>query len=232
MPWVGLHLQFLLFVCLAKWASGAVVKELTSAEFGDFVMKNDLVLVEFYAQWCGPCLQLAPDYETPAEELQGTGVILAKVDGAKETLLVERYNISGYPSFFVFRKGRLGPYDGGLSAKNFVNYMRKQLGPCASLPRCLFVALSLSLPTSLPPSSSRCPCPLPVHITICLSPSNVIVMTLSEARHLLTDGYALSFELRVSAHHTRTHGAGQTTQRKKILMSLSVSQPPSRCRLS
>ncbi len=64
------------------------------------------VLVDFWAEWCGPCRMVAPEVGRAAHQLAGTGVVL-KVNTDKLPALAQRYRVSGIPSFAVFDGGKL-----------------------------------------------------------------------------------------------------------------------------
>jgi len=69
------------------------------------VLNKDLVLVDFYAEWCGPCKIMAPILEEVAREVwPGTKVI--KVDIDENKYLSERYNIRSIPTMLLFAKGK------------------------------------------------------------------------------------------------------------------------------
>ena len=78
-----------------------------SAEAFDRVVQkaNQPVLVDFYADWCGPCRMLAPIIEKLAKEYQGR-VIVAKVNVDGLPAIASRYGIQGIPAVFVFDKGK------------------------------------------------------------------------------------------------------------------------------
>lgn len=69
--------------------------------------KTDQVplLVDFWAPWCGPCRQMAPEFEKAAQLLKGR-VRLVKIDTEREPAASQRYNIRGIPAFILFRNGR------------------------------------------------------------------------------------------------------------------------------
>lgn len=82
------------------------VREVSEREFESEVMQNDLpVLVEFGAQWCGPCKATAPELAALAEELAGKAKILT-VDIDKSPLLARELGIQSVPTFVIFDKGR------------------------------------------------------------------------------------------------------------------------------
>ena len=83
--------------------------------FTEWVQKHEVSLVEFYSPNCGYCIQLAPNYEKAAKVLseQTDPIPLAKVDATLEPELSIKYNVSGYPTLYVFRKKRHYEYKGG-----------------------------------------------------------------------------------------------------------------------
>src|ERR1041385_511413 len=64
------------------------------------------VLVDFWATWCGPCRQVAPEVKKAAHSLAGRAVVL-KVDTDALDELARRYQVTSIPSFAVFQAGRL-----------------------------------------------------------------------------------------------------------------------------
>lgn len=81
------------------------VTEINEAEFESQVLKNSgLVLVDFYAPWCGPCRMIAPVLEALAEELNGK-VKFVKVNVDQAPYLAMRYGISGVPTLILFKNG-------------------------------------------------------------------------------------------------------------------------------
>jgi thioredoxin 2 len=64
------------------------------------------VLVDFWADWCGPCKMAAPEVEKTAREMAGRAVVL-KVDTERWPQIAAEYNVRGIPNFAVIRGGRL-----------------------------------------------------------------------------------------------------------------------------
>ncbi|XP_042327142.1 protein disulfide-isomerase A4 [Sceloporus undulatus] len=104
---------------------------LTKDNFDETVNEADIILVEFYAPWCGHCKRLAPEYEKAAKELRKRTppIPLAKVDAIAETDLAKRFDVSGYPTLKIFRKGKSFEYNGPREKYGIVDYMIEQAGP-------------------------------------------------------------------------------------------------------
>ncbi|KAA9405213.1 thioredoxin [Haloarcula hispanica] len=68
----------------------------------DVVDKHDVVLTDFYADWCGPCQMLEPTVETLAAE---TGATVAKVDVDANQQLAQSYGVRGVPTLILFADG-------------------------------------------------------------------------------------------------------------------------------
>jgi thioredoxin 1 len=75
--------------------------ELTQQNFDEVVSSNDIVLVDFWAAWCGPCLRFAPVFERIAE--QNPDMVFAKVDTEAERELAARASITSIPTLMIFR---------------------------------------------------------------------------------------------------------------------------------
>lgn len=78
----------------------------TVQDFERDVIRSEVpAVVDFYADWCGPCKMLAPHLEKIADEYEGK-VRIVKVNVDEETELAERYGISGIPTLIFFKDGR------------------------------------------------------------------------------------------------------------------------------
>src|SRR6056297_1533153 len=71
-------------------------------EFDTVVDSYDVVLVDFYADWCGPCQMMEPAIEAIAEE---TATVVAKVDVDEHQGLARQYNVQGVPTLYLFADG-------------------------------------------------------------------------------------------------------------------------------
>lgn len=76
---------------------------LTTDNFVQTIQNNDIVLVDFWADWCGPCKMFAPVYE--AESGKHDDIVFGKVDTEDQQELGGAMNISSIPTIMAFREG-------------------------------------------------------------------------------------------------------------------------------
>ena len=77
--------------------------ELTTDTFDETVGKDGIVLVDFWAEWCGPCKRFAPFFESASEEKPE--ITFAKVDTEEHQELSVKYSITAIPTLMAFRDG-------------------------------------------------------------------------------------------------------------------------------
>ena len=110
--------------CRAPVFTGKPV-ELNDKNFGRHVVRSDIpVVVDFWAEWCGPCKAMAPQFEQAAAELEPT-VRLAKVDTEEAKGTAARFNIRSIPTLVLFKDGRdVARQPGAMSAADIVRWVQ------------------------------------------------------------------------------------------------------------
>ncbi len=73
----------------------------TSENIESLITENDTVIIDFWAEWCGPCRGFAPTFESASEEHQD--IVFAKVDTEDQQALAQEFNIRSIPTLMVFR---------------------------------------------------------------------------------------------------------------------------------
>jgi len=92
------------------------VKTFTDADFGDSV-KNGVVLVDFWAEWCAPCRRLEPTVNQLAADYNGR-LTVAKVNIDENPMTPSKFMVRGIPTLLLFKNGDLKETVVGLSSKD------------------------------------------------------------------------------------------------------------------
>jgi thioredoxin 1 len=82
----------------------SMIKHFTEENFAESIAKG-VTLVDFYADWCGPCRVLTPILESVAEEMQGK-VTFAKVDIDRNQEIAAQYEVMSIPTLILFKDGK------------------------------------------------------------------------------------------------------------------------------
>lgn len=83
-------------------ASSDIIKHLTEGNFESTIAEGGVVLVDFYADWCGPCRMLAPVVEELAQEFSGK-MIVGKIDTDESVNIAANYEVTSIPTLILFK---------------------------------------------------------------------------------------------------------------------------------
>jgi len=93
-----------------------MVMELNSDKFQQFVENHDVVLVDFWAPWCAPCLLLTPIIEELEKEMEG--VVFAKLNVDENQEIAREFGIMSIPTLMIFKRGEMADMVVGVMAKD------------------------------------------------------------------------------------------------------------------
>ena len=93
------------------------VKEISSENFNQEVLESDIpVLVDFWAEWCGPCKQLAPTVEDVANEMIGS-IKVCKMDVDSNQDIAVQFGVRSIPTLLIFKNGEVASTQIGAISK-------------------------------------------------------------------------------------------------------------------
>ena len=97
--------------------SSDLIKHVTDASFGTDVLKSDKpVLVDYWAEWCGPCKMIAPILDETAKEM-GDKLQIAKMNVDENREIPAKFGIRGIPTLMLFKDGQLAATKVGALSK-------------------------------------------------------------------------------------------------------------------
>ncbi len=102
------------------------VVTITKENFQKEVLNSaDVVLVDFWASWCGPCRMIAPVIDEVAQEI-GPGFKIGKINVDEEPELAAKFQVMGVPSLLVFKNGKVTEATAGFHGKEEILGMLKR----------------------------------------------------------------------------------------------------------
>jgi thioredoxin len=101
------------------------VSALTTDDFDTMISGNDIVVVDFWAPWCGPCQMMAPEFAKAAALAAGEAVFV-KVNTDEQPEIAVQFRIQGIPAFALIRQGRLAAQTSGFQpAAQLIQWLRQ-----------------------------------------------------------------------------------------------------------
>ncbi|MFT5714706.1 MAG: thioredoxin 1 [Flavobacterium sp.] len=94
-----------------------MIKHLDKSNFDTTINTNDVVLVDFFADWCGPCKALHPALEELAKDFEGKAVI-SKINVDKNPELAAQFKVRSIPALFYFKNGEIISTQNGVQSKS------------------------------------------------------------------------------------------------------------------
>ena len=103
------------------------VPELTNGEFEKFIGEGEVTFIDFFAEWCMPCMMMSPLIDDLAEEFEEK-VNFGKVNIEDNQEIASKYNISSLPTFVLFKEGKvLDQLSGAKTQEELSEFINKYL---------------------------------------------------------------------------------------------------------
>jgi thioredoxin 1 len=106
-------------LCIIKLLKN-MIQQLNKTNFTETIENNHVVLVDFYADWCGPCKALHPTLEALDEEFKDK-VSITKINIDKNPELSQQFDVKSIPALFYFKNGKMVGRQNGLQPKNVLS---------------------------------------------------------------------------------------------------------------
>jgi len=105
-------------------AKKELVTELSGDEVNDFIRK-EVVMVDFYADWCMPCLTMGPVVEEIAEKLKNK-IKVGKLNVGDYPEIAQKFNINSVPNFVIFKEGKkIENFTGAMPSEEFEEKLKQ-----------------------------------------------------------------------------------------------------------
>lgn len=96
-----------------------MIQHLDKTNFDSTINNNDVVLVDFFADWCGPCKALHPALEELANDFDGR-VVISKINVDKNPELAAQFKVRSIPALFYFKNGEIVGTQNGVQSKSIM----------------------------------------------------------------------------------------------------------------
>jgi thioredoxin 1 len=102
------------------------VPELTNGEFDSFI-KSGIVLIDFFAEWCMPCLMMAPVIEELSDKFKGK-IKFGKINVDENSRLAQKFDVMSLPNFILFKDGKASErFVGAIDLEDFEKKLKQKI---------------------------------------------------------------------------------------------------------
>jgi thioredoxin 1 len=104
------------------------VQEITSdKQFNSVISQTPLVVIDFYAEWCGPCKQIAPNFTALSNQKECSSIKFFKLNIDTVPEIAQLCKVKSIPTFISFKNGKMNNMVGGANIDNIVNMVKQLL---------------------------------------------------------------------------------------------------------